>query len=225
MGTRESRQVQARLVRSDKPTRRERPDDLAAVRLVDSTRRSGEPATWGSGQRKVSRSTDTWAPDNGRIRPSMQREEPPAMETGLERIAAKARCEPRLRFRSLAHHLTKERVWENLCQIRTDSAPGTDGQTVPRRRRASGSGLNRCFNPFIVRGTTRRTFGACIFQSPESARNARSKTRADRLAGPPNVRAREPASIRSSRTWRRHTFKVLRNATPSFVISMFCSTK
>src|SRR5216684_6466506 len=89
MGTRESRQVQASLVRSDKPTRRERPDDLAAVRLADSTRRSGEPATGGSGQRKVSRSMDTWAPYNGRIRPSMQREEPPAMGTGLERIAAK----------------------------------------------------------------------------------------------------------------------------------------
>jgi RNA-directed DNA polymerase len=60
----------------------------------------------------------------------MQREETPAMSTGLERIAAKARCEPKLRFTSLAHHLTKERVWENLCQIPTDSAPGVDGQTV-----------------------------------------------------------------------------------------------
>jgi hypothetical protein len=52
MGTRESRQVQASLVGSDKPTKRGRPEDLAAVRLADSTRRSGEPATWGSGQRK-----------------------------------------------------------------------------------------------------------------------------------------------------------------------------
>jgi hypothetical protein len=31
------------------------------------------------------------------IRSSMQREEKPAMETGLERIAAKARSEPKLR--------------------------------------------------------------------------------------------------------------------------------
>ena len=60
----------------------------------------------------------------------MQREEPPTMETGLERIAAKARGEPKLRFTSLAHHMTKERVWENLCEIRPDSAPGVDGQTV-----------------------------------------------------------------------------------------------
>src|SRR5499427_2315218 len=60
----------------------------------------------------------------------MQREEQPVMTTGLERIADKARCEPKLRFTSLAHHLTKERVWENLCQIPTKSAAGVDGQTV-----------------------------------------------------------------------------------------------
>jgi hypothetical protein len=64
----------------------------------------------------------------------MQREETPAMATGLERIAAKARCEPKLRFTSLTHHITKERVWENLRQIPTDSAPGVDGQTVPEAK-------------------------------------------------------------------------------------------
>ncbi len=60
----------------------------------------------------------------------MQREEPPVMTTGLERIAAKARCEPKLRFTSLAHHVTRDRVWGNLCRIPRKSAPGTDGQTV-----------------------------------------------------------------------------------------------
>jgi group II intron reverse transcriptase/maturase len=60
----------------------------------------------------------------------MQREEPPVMTTGLERIADKAGCEPKLRFTSLAHHITKERVWENLCQIPNKSAAGVDGQTV-----------------------------------------------------------------------------------------------
>lgn len=68
----------------------------------------------------------------------MQREEPPAMETGLERVAAKARGEPTLRFTSLAHHITKERVWENLCEMRADSAPGTDGQTVPEAKESFG---------------------------------------------------------------------------------------
>jgi len=68
----------------------------------------------------------------------MQREEPPAMTTGLERIAATARCEPKLRFTSLAHHITQEKVWENLCQIPTDSAPGVDGQTVPEAKENFG---------------------------------------------------------------------------------------
>ena len=58
----------------------------------------------------------------------------PAMETGLERIAAKARSDRKLRFTSLAHHLTAERLWTNLCQIPTKSAAGIDGQTVPEAK-------------------------------------------------------------------------------------------
>lgn len=68
----------------------------------------------------------------------MQREESPTMETGLERIAAKARSEPKLRFTSLAHHVTRERVWENLCQVPKDSSPGVDGQTVPEAKESFG---------------------------------------------------------------------------------------
>src|SRR5271169_5367894 len=109
-----------------------------AVRLADNTRRSGEPTTWGSGQQKLNCSWETWAPFQGRIRPSMQREESPTMETELERIAAKARSEPKLRFTSVAHHVTRERVWENLCQIPKDSAPGVDGQTVPEAKESFG---------------------------------------------------------------------------------------
>src|ERR1700691_5185810 len=60
----------------------------------------------------------------------MQREEPPVMTTGLERIAVKARCEPKLCFTSLAHHITQERVWESLSRIPSKSAAGVDGQTV-----------------------------------------------------------------------------------------------
>ena len=62
--------------------------------------------------------------------PSMQREEPPVMETGLERIAAKARCEPKMRFTSLAHQVTRDRIWGNLCEMSSKTAPGVDGQTV-----------------------------------------------------------------------------------------------
>jgi hypothetical protein len=52
------------------------------------------------------------------------------MPTGLERIAAKARQEPTLRFTSLAHHLDAERLWQNLCHVPPHTAPGPDGQTV-----------------------------------------------------------------------------------------------
>ena len=55
-----------KLVGSDKPVRRGRFDDLTEVRLADSTRRSGEPATWGSGQQKLNCSWATWTPFNGR---------------------------------------------------------------------------------------------------------------------------------------------------------------
>ncbi len=64
----------------------------------------------------------------------MQREDTPVMETGLERIAAKARLEPKLRFTSLAHHITRQRVWGDLCHIPNSSAPGVDGQTVPEAK-------------------------------------------------------------------------------------------
>ena len=103
----------------------------------------------------------------------MQREEMPTMATRLERIAAKARLEPKLRFTSLAHHITKERVWENLCGIPTDSAPGVDGQTVPEAKESFEVWVEPCFNLYTVRDIRRRIFGECIFRSPESRRNAR----------------------------------------------------
>src|SRR5215471_9901889 len=58
------------------------------------------------------------------IRPFMQREDPPTMETKLEQIAAKARCEPKLRFTSLAHHITRDRVLKALSKIPNHSAAG-----------------------------------------------------------------------------------------------------
>ena len=64
------------------------------------------------------------------LQPSMQREDQLTMETELERIAAKARCEPKLRFTSLAHHITRDRVQRNLMRISKRSAAGVDGQTA-----------------------------------------------------------------------------------------------
>lgn len=52
------------------------------------------------------------------------------METELERIAEKARCEPQLRFTSLAHQITRDRVQRSLTRISKNSATGVDGQTV-----------------------------------------------------------------------------------------------
>ena len=57
------------------------------------------------------------------------------MATELERIAAKARCEPELRFTSLAHHVTRDRVEKSLKKIPNRSAPGCDGVTVAEAKR------------------------------------------------------------------------------------------
>ena len=75
-------------------------------------------------------------------RPSIQREEMLTMETELEQIAAKARCEPKLRFTSLAHHITRDRVLRNLCQIPYRSAPGVDGQTVTEAKETFGEWID-----------------------------------------------------------------------------------
>jgi hypothetical protein len=69
-------------------------------------------------------------------RPSIQREDQLTMETKLEQIAAKARCEPKLRFTSLAHHISRDRVWRNLSQIPKWSAAGVDGQTVEAAKKS-----------------------------------------------------------------------------------------
>jgi group II intron reverse transcriptase/maturase len=60
----------------------------------------------------------------------MQREDQPTMATKLEQIAAKARREPSLRFTSLAHHITRDRVLKNLLRVPKHSAAGVDRQTV-----------------------------------------------------------------------------------------------
>jgi RNA-directed DNA polymerase len=60
----------------------------------------------------------------------MQREENPVMGTGLERIAAKARKEQTLQFTTIAHHVTKELIWQSLNHMDKDTAPGIDGVTV-----------------------------------------------------------------------------------------------
>src|SRR5258708_12687515 len=76
------------------------------------------------------------------VRTSMQREDKPTMETGLERIAAKARSEPKLRFTSLAHHITRERVWTNLCHIPNRSTPRVAGHTLTHPNQTFGQSVH-----------------------------------------------------------------------------------
>src|SRR6516165_4358188 len=107
------------------------------------------------------------------IRPSMQRDEPPTMATGLERIAGKARCGPNLRFTSLAHHITPDRVWRSLCQIPNHSAPGVDGQTVSEAKESFEGWIGEMLQSVHRKGYKDRISGVSISRSPANRRNAR----------------------------------------------------
>src|SRR5438874_3582992 len=89
-------------------------------------------------------------------RPSMQREDQLTMETKLEQVAAKARREPNLRFTSLAHHITRDRVQKNLSQFQSAPPPGWMVRRWRRRRRASTDGSSRCSNPSTAKDIARR---------------------------------------------------------------------
>lgn len=56
------------------------------------------------------------------------------METKLVGIAAKARCNTELKFTSLCHHITRERVWESLKHTAKNSAVGADGVNATEAR-------------------------------------------------------------------------------------------
>jgi RNA-directed DNA polymerase len=51
------------------------------------------------------------------------------MTTGLERIAVKAQQDKKLQFTSLAHHITKELIWDSLNHMPRGTSPGIDGTT------------------------------------------------------------------------------------------------
>src|SRR5215471_12141135 len=100
---------------------------------------------------------------SGRVRPSMQREDQPAMATGLEQIAAKARREPKLQFTSLAHHITQDRVWRNLKQIPKRSAPGVDGQGVTEAKKSFGVWIEPMLQAIHRKGIPRAGDSACVY--------------------------------------------------------------
>ena len=57
------------------------------------------------------------------------------MGTKLEEIAAKALSEPNLVFTSIAHHVTKELIWDSLKHMSKNTAPGVDGVDVETAER------------------------------------------------------------------------------------------
>lgn len=57
------------------------------------------------------------------------------MQTKLKRIADKAHQEPKRRFTSLAHHITKELLKQSLYKIPLNSSPGVDGETTVEARK------------------------------------------------------------------------------------------
>lgn len=57
------------------------------------------------------------------------------MATKLERVAAKARSNPKLRFTSLAHHITPESLCMNLNKIPGKTSPGVDGLTMEETKK------------------------------------------------------------------------------------------
>lgn len=54
----------------------------------------------------------------------------PIVKTGLERIADKSQRDTNFQFNSLAHHVTEEMLWRNLCVTPKSSARGVDKQSV-----------------------------------------------------------------------------------------------
>ena len=86
------------------------------VILTDSTPRTGEPATWGSGQRWLDCSWATWAPYNGRHGLLFNEKISRPLETKLEQIAAKA---------------VKQRPKSVVREIRTPRSVGTGGGRPP----------------------------------------------------------------------------------------------
>ncbi|NIS61581.1 MAG: group II intron reverse transcriptase/maturase [Proteobacteria bacterium] len=74
------------------------------------------------------------------------------MATKLEGIAAKARKETNLNFTSLCHHVNRELIWESLCHIPNDSAPGVDGIGVEEAKKDFGLWIEKMLQSIHRKG-------------------------------------------------------------------------
>ena len=63
------------------------------------------------------------------------------METGLKRIADKARSDESTSFTSLLHHLTPELVWKHLKKMKINTAVGVDKQSLEEAK--------NCFDKWV----------------------------------------------------------------------------
>ena len=161
-----------KLVGPAKPKRREGADDRVEVRLADSTPRSGEPATWGSGQRKLNCSWATWAPCNGRTAfYAKRRTADHGNGTRTNSSESSVRAKTPVHIAGASHHA---RAGVEECSDSAGARPqGWMVRGCRRRRRALRNGLGRCSNRFTARDIGRRIFGASISRNPASRRSAR----------------------------------------------------
>ena len=120
--------------------------------------------------------------------------EPENVFTKQQRIAQLARQSPEMSFTSLAYFIDIDWLREAYARVRTDAAPGVDGQTAADyaenleanlrsllERAKSGTGKDRCqiiFQPSIVQGNWRKDrcqgkIGVRSFFSPRLSRKDR----------------------------------------------------
>ena len=74
------------------------------------------------------------------------------MATRLERVAAKARSNPKLRFTSLAHHITPVNLCANLNKIPNWTSPGVDGLTMEETKKGFGQWLEQTLTSIYRQG-------------------------------------------------------------------------
>lgn len=74
------------------------------------------------------------------------------METKLERIADKARKNTNLKFTSIAHHVTKELVYESLNHIPSKTAAGIDGVDVDEAKESFEIWINEMITSIHRKG-------------------------------------------------------------------------
>jgi RNA-directed DNA polymerase len=88
------------------------------------------------------------------------------MKTKLEGIAKKAQQERKLKFTSLAHHITKEMIWDSLCHIDPDTSPGTDDVTATSAKRTFNTWIDSMIQSIHREGYKPPTVKRCWIPKP-----------------------------------------------------------